>query len=84
MMELFLATVFSPGLYILGIVTQSFPRKTFNQHVQLEFGAIPRMIGGFTDLFVPVRESECEIIIGETSSEAAVKLAIKLKETNVV
>jgi len=37
-----------------------------------------------TSLFVPVQESQCEIITGETSSEAAVKLATKLKEINVI
>jgi len=36
------------------------------------------------NLFVPVREGKCEIIVGETGSEAAVNLAIKLREAHVI
>jgi len=35
-------------------------------------------------LFVPVRESKCEIIVGENPGEAASKLATRLKELNVI
>ena len=35
-------------------------------------------------LSVPVREDHCEIVTGETAAEAAVTLASKLKELNIV
>lgn len=35
-------------------------------------------------LFIPVRERKCEIIRGESAAEAAVKLAIRLRETGVI
>lgn len=37
-----------------------------------------------TDLVIPAREAHCEIISGKTTAEAAVNLAIKLKELNVI
>lgn len=35
-------------------------------------------------LFIPVRERKCEIIQGESAAEAAVKLAIRLRETGII
>lgn len=37
-----------------------------------------------TDLFIPERERECEIIQGETAAEAAIKLAEKLREKGIL
>jgi electron transfer flavoprotein alpha/beta subunit len=36
------------------------------------------------NLFIPVRESTCEIITADTPAEAAVKLAEKLREIKVI
>jgi electron transfer flavoprotein alpha/beta subunit len=35
-------------------------------------------------LFIPVRESVCEILEGENEEEAAVKLALKLREVKLI
>jgi len=35
-------------------------------------------------LFIPVREKKCEIVQGEDTAEASVKLAIRLRETGVI
>ena len=35
-------------------------------------------------LFIPVRERECEIISGESVAEAAISLAMKLKQDGVI
>ena len=35
-------------------------------------------------LFQPVREGKCEIIEGETPEEAAVNLALKLREAKIL
>ncbi|MFC2058045.1 electron transfer flavoprotein subunit beta/FixA family protein [Chloroflexota bacterium] len=35
-------------------------------------------------LFIPVRESKCEVIEGETLEEAAVNLALKLREVKII
>jgi len=36
------------------------------------------------DLFIPARERKCEIIQGETTAEASVKLATRLRETGIM
>ncbi len=37
-----------------------------------------------TSLFIPTREVKCQIISGDTPSEAAINLALKLRETNII
>jgi len=36
------------------------------------------------ELFIPVRESKCEVITGENDEEAAIKLALKLREVKLI
>ena len=55
-----------------------------------DIGADPSQLGAGTarrklvKLFIPARERKCEIIDGETTAEASVKLATRLRETKVI
>ncbi len=55
-----------------------------------DIGVTPEQIGAaarrtkMVKLFQPVREGKCEIIGGETPEEAAVKLALRLREAKVL
>ncbi len=55
-----------------------------------DIGADPAKLGAagarakLLQLFVPVKEAKCEIIEGESPEEAAVNLALKLRETRLI
>jgi electron transfer flavoprotein beta subunit len=55
-----------------------------------DIGTDPSKIGAagrrskLTKLFQPVRESKCEIVVGDTPEEAAAKLAQRLREAKVL
>ena len=55
-----------------------------------EIGADVSKIGGegtqtkMLKLFIPVRESKCEFVEGEDEADAAVKLALKLREVKLI
>jgi electron transfer flavoprotein beta subunit len=55
-----------------------------------DIGVTPAQIGAagrkskLMKLFQPVREGKCEIISADTPEEAAVKLALKLREAKVL
>jgi len=58
-------------------------------HAQ-DIGLDPSEIGAqgrrtkLVKLFQPVREGKCEVIEGETAAEAAVALALRLREAKVL
>jgi hypothetical protein len=56
------------------------PLSTFNPS-RIGAGAARRTLG---KLFIPEQDRTCEIIDGETASEAAVKLAEKLVKEGIV
>jgi electron transfer flavoprotein beta subunit len=55
-----------------------------------DIGVDPSKVGGqgrltkLAKLFQPVKEAKCEIIEGESPAEAAVNLAVRLREAKVI
>ena len=50
----------------------------------LGIAALPMSLTSMIDLYVPHRESECDIIDGNTEEEAAANLAIRLREARIL
>jgi electron transfer flavoprotein beta subunit len=65
-------------------------KKTVPVWTAQDIGADASAIGAagarsrMTKLFIPVREAKCEIIEGENEEEAAIKLALKLREIKLI
>lgn len=72
----------------MGIITAA--RKKIPTWTAQDISVDPSQVvsaSGHTEilnLFVPVREAKCEIVVGENTGEAATKLALKLREMNIV
>ena len=72
----------------MGIIQAA--RKQVPVWTAQDIGADPAKMGPagahteITDLFVPVRETTCEIVTADSPAEAATKLALKLRENKII
>ena len=72
----------------LGIITAA--RKKIETWKATDIGVEPSQVGAsaartkVTKLFIPVKQVKCEIVEGEDAAEAAVKLALKMREAKLI
>ena len=73
-----------------GMGIMAAARKQIPVWTAADIGADPSQVepdgplNELVDLLIPIREDHCEIVSGNTTAEAGVNLAIKLKELNVI
>ena len=56
----------------------------FPSNITIGRTALDKTKDALVKLFIPVREKKCEIIEGETTAEASVKLAERLRKAGVI